>query len=168
MLARPALFFSSYAPLFLMLSLRFEVSWLRWACLGLCVVGIGALVWFFAASRTARHGRTRQVIAISNAGGAASSYLAGYLLPFLAVATPTASDIAAYGVFLAVAYSVNAKTGLLQVNPLIFLIPGRSIQSITLDGGKIHLVVAYGRVRVGDQISLQQVGDDDIYVMVRS
>ena len=168
MLARPALFLSSYAPLFLMLALRFELQWLSWACVGLCIAGVCALVCFFKANRSSRIAELGRVQSVSNAGASASAYLAGYLLPFVTVGTPTALDLVAYAIFFIVAYFVNAKTGLLQVNPLVFMMPHRSIQSITFDGGKVYLVVAYGRVRVGDEIRLQAVGDDDVYMMVRS
>lgn len=165
MLAKPALFVSSYAPLFLMLALRFELPCLRYACVGLGVVGILALIAFFAASKAAGSGQPRRVESVSNAGAAASAYLAGYLLPFLAVPQPTILDIASYALFFAVAYPVNSKTGLLQVNPLVFALPGRSIQTITFAGGKSYIVIARGRVRVGDEIRLRPVGNDDVYVM---
>lgn len=109
-----------------MLALRFELLWLRWACVGLCIVGVGALVWFFEASRISRIGEPRRVQSVSNAGASASAYLAGYLLPFVTIGTPTALDLVAYAIFFIVAYFVNAKTGLLQVNPLVFMMPNRS------------------------------------------
>jgi len=168
MLAKPALFLSSYAPLFLMLALRFELLWLRIACVTLGIAGIVALVLFFVASKASAIDSPRRVESVSNAGAAASAYLAGYLLPFLAVPQPTTADLLAYAVFFIVAYPVNAKTGLLQVNPLIFMLPGRSIQTLTFSGGKSYLVVALGRVRVGDEVRLQPVGNEDVYVMAPS
>lgn len=165
MLAKPALFLSSYSPLFFMLALRFEVCWLRYACIALGMLGIIALALFFRASRSASAGSARRVEAVSNAGAAASAYLAGYLLPFLALPEPKPLDLAAYAAFFIVAYPINAKTGLLQVNPLIFMLPGRSIQTITFAGGKSYLVIARGRVRVGDEIRLRAVGSEDVYVM---
>lgn len=166
MLAKPALFLSSYAPLFFMLALRFEVCWLRYVCAGLGVLGVLALWAFFFGSKAATTGDPRRVESISNAGAAASAYLAGYLLPFLALPEPKPLDIAAYVLFFVVAYPVNAKTGLLQVNPLIFALPGRSIQMITFASGKSYLVIACGRVRVGDKIRLRGVGGgEDVYVM---
>jgi hypothetical protein len=165
MLAKPALFLSSYAPLFFMLALRFEAPCLRLVCVGLGVLGVVALVWFFSASRSARLGDPRKVASVTNAGAAASAYLAGYLLPFLALPQPKALDLLAYGLFFLVAYPINAKTGLLQVNPLVFMLPGRSLQMITFGEGDSCLVVTRGRVREGDEIRLRAVGNEDIYVM---
>ncbi len=168
MLARPALFLSSYSPLFLMLALMFEPLWLRLTCIAIGVVGIIALWLFFAANKSARIGEPRRVAAVSNAGAAASAYLAGYLLPFVALREPTVLDLMAYMLFFVIAYAVNAKTGLLQVNPLIFLLPRRSLQVITFTEGKSYLVIVQGNVRVGDNIRLRAVGDEDVYVMVDS
>jgi hypothetical protein len=44
MLGKPLLFFSSYAPLFGLLAIRFQQSWLWISCIILAGLGVGSLV----------------------------------------------------------------------------------------------------------------------------
>lgn len=82
MLQRPLLFFSSYAPLFGILAIRFERPALMYACIGLAgVAALLGIIWLH--SRT--NGPEMVIASVNNAGGEAASYLAGYLLPFVTV-----------------------------------------------------------------------------------
>src|SRR5271163_2012183 len=102
-LTKPLMFLSSYAPLFIMLGIRFEDCVLQVVCAATAALGLVALP---VVMRLERAGSTSvySLISVKPAGSGASSYLAGYLLPFLTVSRPTALDLMAYGVFLIVAF----------------------------------------------------------------
>lgn len=63
-------------------------------------------------------------------GEGASSYLASYLLPFVTIGSPALPDLIAYTGFFLVAYVVTTKTGIIQVNPTLFL-AGYKVHAIT-------------------------------------
>ncbi|WP_280390948.1 hypothetical protein [Nocardia brasiliensis] len=99
----------------------------------LAVTGIFAavaLIHFNARDQPASY----RLIEVSSAGSEASSYLAGYLLPFLTVSTPSVSDIAAYVGFLVVAGVVHVKTAVVQINPTLYCL-GWSVLKVRDDRG---------------------------------
>lgn len=113
-------FLSSYAPLWIMLGLRFHPFWLR---IGLIVFGLvcGAYV-AFVLTRSANERPCNATLTITgNAGADVSGYVAAYLLPFLTAADPGAADLVAYAIFVAVAGLVYVRSGLMQVNPTVYL-----------------------------------------------
>lgn len=165
MIVRTLLFLSSYSPLFAILAVRFQPIWLKIALMALAICGILALILIFSVSRRSRLESGRKVSRVENSGAAASAYLAGYILPFIAEQSPTCADLLAYLLFGIVAFAVNSKTGLIQVNPLIFMIPGRSIVRVLTESNESLLIIAKGRVRAGDVVRLQPIGGEDIYVM---
>ena len=134
-ITKPLMFLSSYAPLLALLAIRFDDCRLRSVCAGLAVLGFVAL---FALMRLqhqppAYQGRYN-LTAVRQAGEGASSYLAGYLLPFVTIGSPGVRDIVAYLGFFLVAYVVTTRTGIIQVNPTLFL-AGYKIYRITDSAG---------------------------------
>lgn len=131
LLTKPLMFLSSYAPLLLILAIRFDPAWLRLTCMGLAALGIGGLLLVMRLQHEPpEHQARRELLEVRQAGEGASSYLAGYLLPFVTIGSPTPADLAAYGGFFVVAYVVTTRTGIIQVNPTLFLL-GYSVHSIT-------------------------------------
>lgn len=130
-LTKPLMFLSSYAPLFLILAVRFEGPFMRVVCVVLAVLGVGGLfvLMHFQHEPPSQQGRF-QLADVRQAGEGASSYLAGYLLPFVSIGDPTATDLIAYLGFFAVAYLVTTRTGIIQVNPTLFVF-----------GYRVHLIV---------------------------
>lgn len=134
-LTLPLMFLSSYAPLLLILAIRFEDSWLRLTCVALAVVGIVGLLALMCLHHEPLDQQGRHTLKeVRGAGEGASSYLAGYLLPFVTIGNPSLTDLAAYVGFFVVAYVVTTRTGIIQVNPTLFLL-GYRVDSITDEHG---------------------------------
>lgn len=147
-LTKPLMFLSSYAPLLLILAIRFEEGWLRITCATLAVLGVLGLLALMRfqherPEQQARHTLTK----VRQAGEGASSYLAGYLLPFVTISSPSLTDLAAYVGFFAVAYAVTTRTGIIQVNPTLFLFR-YTVDSITDEHGSQRYLLSRTRQRV--------------------
>jgi hypothetical protein len=158
MLQRPLLFFSSYAPLFGILAIRFERPALVYSCTGLAAAGVAALlaiIWVH--SRT--NGAEIVIASVNNAGGEAASYLAGYLLPFVTVSQPSARDVVAYIAFIVVAGVVHSRTSAIQVNPLLFLL-GWKILQVTTDSGATVFLITREVHFSGDTVLTSRLGGD--------
>jgi hypothetical protein len=61
-----------------------------------------------------------------DAGAEVSGYLAAYLVPFLVVVEPAPGDLVAYAIFLVVAGLIYVRSGLMQINPTVYLMNRRS------------------------------------------
>lgn len=141
-LTKPLMFLSSYAPLLLILAIRFEGFSLRIICVSLAVIGIVGLFVLMRFQHDAPEQRGRHtLIEARQAGEGASSYLAGYLLPFVIVDRPSMTDLAAYVGFFVVAYFITTRTRIVQVNPTLFLF-GYSIYSITDTNGSERYLIS--------------------------
>lgn len=142
-------FLSSYAPLWAMFALRFDSIWLRIFFALLCLCGILITTYVLRRNRSGRPSNT--TITVAGDGGAeVSGYLAAYLLPFLTLAAPSLLDGLAYVIFFAVAGVVYVRSGLMQVNPTIYLLGWR---------------VARGTIAVGGAAGSR--GAKEIYVITR-
>jgi hypothetical protein len=158
MLGKPLLFFSSYAPLFGLLAIRFEQRWLWIPCAALAMLGVVSL-WFLL-HLDARSSRGPHVLASArDAGPEAASYLASYLLPFLTVTTPTVRDIVAYIGFLVVAASIYLRSSIVQVNPLLYLL-GYRVLSVTDDQGLRAYMVTRRAVTSGSTVLATRFRDE--------
>jgi hypothetical protein len=143
MLGRPLLFLSSYAPLFALLAIRFEVRWLWISCTVLALLGVAALWLLLRLDARAAPG-PHVLESVRDDSGEAASYLASYLLPFLTVATPSVRDVLAYAGFLLVAASISLKSSAVQANPLLYLL-GYRVLSVT-DSQGMHAYMVTRRV----------------------
>jgi hypothetical protein len=158
MFAKPLLFLSSYAPLFAILALRIEDTWIRIVAAGLAAAGVAALIAVLNLDRrSARAGST--ITSVRNAGAEASSYLAGYLLPFLTVSQPTTTDVVAYVLFLGIVGVVTVKTGVIQVNPLLFVFR-YSVFQVTDATGAEYYLLSKRKIRAGEEVTTTSLNDD--------
>jgi hypothetical protein len=153
-------FLSSYAPLWLMLGLRFRPLPLR---IGLFLVAIGGFVYVRLILRR-REGElpSNDSLTITGDGGAdVSGYLAAYLLPFLTVAEPSASDLAAYVIFMVVAGLVYVRSGLMQVNPTIYLFKYKVLRASlpVRDTAKEVFVITRADLRIASKLNAEPLGD---------
>ena len=158
MLGRPLLFLSSYAPLFALLAIRFQPRWLWISCVVLAALGVASLLWLLKLDNRASKA-PYTLASVRDAGGEAASYLATYLLPFLAVSTPTARDVIAYAGFLLVAALISIRSDVAQVNPLLYLL-GYRVMSIT-DSNRLsaYLITRHSR-RAGDCVQATRFRGD--------
>lgn len=168
------MFLSSYAPLFLLLAIRFDGPALRIACGVAAVVGV---VGMLALLHRQQHGPPAlpyKVIDAQPAGTEASAYLAGYLLPFVTASEPGTRDLVAYVLFGVVAYAVHARTGIIQVNPLLFVL-GWSVLRVTTTSrsstsgpgaaaypatGSSRYLITKRRIVPPEEVSASRMADD--------
>lgn len=149
-LTRPLMFLSSYAPLLLILTIRFEDLWLRIACLVLAAVGfLGFLLWLRLHREPLQQQGRHTLRTVRGAGEGASSYLASYLLPFVTIGSPSGTDLLAYFLFFCVAYVVTTRTGIIQVNPTLFLV-GYRIDAITDEHGAQRYLLRKAKQKVSE------------------
>ena len=132
-----------------MFALRFEFTWLR-VVFGILCLG-GVLVAAYLLQRNRSDLPSNQKITVIGDGGAeVSGYLAAYLLPFLSLAAPPLLDGFSYLIFLVVAGTVYIRSGLMQVNPTIYLLGWR---------------VARGAIVVGKQGGVEV--SKEVYVITK-
>jgi hypothetical protein len=139
LVVRSFLFLSSYAPLFIILAIRFQGAALRGVCAGLAVVGLGYLaVVLWVIPRTTQQ-RVYPVEEVKDASGEVAGYLATYLVPFVAVTSPSAADVIGYCILALVVLVIFMRSDLAQINPALYLL-GRRVASITVGGCRYYLV----------------------------
>lgn len=154
-------FLSSYAPLWVMLGLRFDKLGLR---IGLIAFGLAcaALVAFLLARGAGERPSNTELTIAGDAGAEVSGYLAAYLLPFLTVAKPSANDLAAYAIFIAVSGLVYVRSGLMQINPTVYLMNRRVLRAtIPVVGGatKEVFVITTRDLRVPHTLKAERFAD---------
>lgn len=163
-----SLFLSSFAPLFLLLALRFEERklWLPLALL--------AVLGLFLLSRLLRQRATvqpspRTFVNVRDEGAQVAGYLASYILPLLAISKPSWRDLVAYSLFLALYAVVYINSDLMQVNPMLYLDGYRlyAAESATT-GQTCYLLVKrnQGRPLPGD-LRVSDVADNLLFVHPR-
>ena len=144
----------------IMLGLRFDPFWLR---IGLIAFGFacGAYVAFML-TRSADERPSNATLTITgDAGVDVSGYLAAYLLPFLTVADPKATDLAAYTIFFAVAGLVYVRSGLMQINPTVYLMNRKVLRATIPVKGMTKEVFVISRqdLRVATTLSAERFSD---------
>jgi hypothetical protein len=139
LVVRGFLFLSSYAPLFVILAIRFQVAALRGVCAGLAVVGLGYLAIVLWVIPRAAQQRVYPVEEVNDASGEVAGYLATYLVPFVTVTSPSAADVIGYCILALVVLVIFMRSDLAQINPALYLL-GRRVASITAGGRSYYLV----------------------------
>ena len=162
---RVRLFFSSYAPLFLLLALRVEDDMVRLIVLLLGLVGLldaaRLVLW-----QPGRVGPSPYTISeVADHGSQVAGYLVAYLLPFLAIADPSASDLAAYALFLLIVAVIFVRSDMTEINPALYLL-GRRVVQIKTDEGWSGFAVVRGLPEAGDTLRAAHL-DQGILVEVR-
>lgn len=158
MLGKPLLFLSSYAPLFGLLAIRFSDWRVSGVCYTLAAIGLISLpVLLRLGQRTSPS--PHRLASVRNAGSEAGAYLAGYLLPFLTISTPTLRDVIAYSLFIVVVAAVTLRTSVMQVNPLLYLL-GYSVFEVRDDKGLVAYLVSRTKVSPGDEVLASRLADD--------
>ncbi len=159
------LFVSSYAPLFLLLALRLEGDIVRLLILLLGIIGlldaVRLVLW-----QPRRIGPSPYTVReVADHGSQVAGYLVTYLLPFLAIADPTASDLAAYSLFLLIVAVIFVRSDMAEINPTLYLL-GRRVVQIKTDEGWSGFAVVRGLPQPGDTLRAAHL-DQGILVEVR-
>jgi hypothetical protein len=161
MISRLSLVVSSYAPLFVLLAVRFRDPRLWISCLAAALVGLIAL-WYLLHRDRRASAPSFMLASVQSAGAEAVGYLGAYLLPFLTVSSPGVRDLIAYAGFFVIAVVVHLRTAIVPVNPLLYLV-GWSVYSVesTPQGGQAFkgFLVARGRVLSGETIRASRFDD---------
>lgn len=154
-------FLSSYAPLWLMLGLRFDPLWLSGVLISVSLL-CGGVVGFLVTRSAAERPSSTTLTVVGDGGSEVSGYIASYLLPFLTIGDPGAREFAMYGVFLLVAGLVYVRSGLMQVNPTIYMF-NRGVKRATIaarGGGTAEVFVITRRnLRAGDRVHAERFSD---------
>jgi hypothetical protein len=144
MVIRLRLFAGSYAPLFVMLALRFDGEVLR--------ISVGAAGALFLADTARlvlwqpRHvaASPYRVTEVRDHGSQVAGYLATYLLPLLVVPTPSLGDLLAYGLFFVVVAVVYVRSEMLDINPTLYVLGLRVLEVSTAEGWAGYAIVRSG------------------------
>lgn len=121
LLTRTRLFLVSYAPLSLIMAARADAATLPttlWTVLGLAGL---ADAWRLTHGATRRTATAVTLTEVKDRGGAASGYVATYLLPFVASDPSDYGDILAYIIYVVVLWVVYVRSDLALVNPTLYL-----------------------------------------------
>lgn len=158
-------FLSSYSPLWAMFALRFDPIWLRILFVVLFVLGVLVAGFLLARGRSDRPSNIA-ITTTGDGGSEVSGYLAAYLLPFLVIPAPSVLDAAAYLTFLYVAGVIYVGSGLMQINPTVYVLRRRVLRaSIPVAGvsGKtlekeVFVITRLDR-RMGERIYAERFSD---------
>jgi hypothetical protein len=138
-LVRLQLFLSSYAPLFAILAIRFDGTALKTVCA--CLAGYGVLYLMVVVWVVPRLAQPRDypVVSVDDAAGEVAGYLATYLLPFVAVPSPSGADLAGYCIVGVVIAVIFTRSELARINPTLYLL-GWRVAVIGTGGTRWYLV----------------------------
>lgn len=146
-MTRVGLFISSYAPLFLILAVRFTQTWLVALCGLLAAAGVAMAIWILW-SHGAASSAPLEITDVDDGGEQAASYLITYLLPFVAVDEPSVREVIAYGIFIIVGALVYVRSDMQVVNPLFYVLR-RRILKVKTRNGRILYAIARRRLLPG-------------------
>jgi hypothetical protein len=128
------LLLSSYAAMFIAMALRFDCPhWLRWACIGLAVIGVAATFYFLSLTKSLSHD-SATLASVDDRGADVAGYLATYLLPLVVVGAPKLNDILAYALILCVIGLVYVRSRMVQINPTFYVLGYRLFYVATDEG----------------------------------
>jgi hypothetical protein len=139
LLGRVVLLGGAYAPAALIIGARTVPALGGWGAVGLGVIGIG--VWsLFLAWLPHAQPREIEIATVEPADTEVTAYIASYLLPILAAASPTTGDIVAYAICGLLILIVAFAADLGSVNPVVYLFRLRVMRA-RVDGGHVIILV---------------------------
>lgn len=139
---RLVLLAAAYAPLLLLLAVldSFGITWLRWALVGLSIVGVLGTVLFLRVAVARRNAVPELVWEARPREGEALKFFASYVVPFFVTqsAAPTVRwGLALYIVIIAVLY---VQADMYFSNPLLGLLGYRVFELTRQDGGFLLVI----------------------------
>ena len=150
-----ALFLCSYAPLFLILAIRITTHWLEVLCAGLFVLGlVGGLA--VVVRYRGVSGRSWTATRVEDRGTEVAGYLASYILPFVVVPEPSWRDLIGYAIFFLVAGTIYIRSGMLQINPTLYLF-GWRVFAVNLGDRWTGYALTRGSLARGDTVEVRRV-----------
>jgi hypothetical protein len=149
------LFLCSFAPLFLILAVRFTDHWLQAVCGALFLLGLGGGLAVVLRYRGVS-GRSWTVTRVEDRGADVAGYLASYILPFVVLPEPSWRDLVGYLIFLIVAATIYIRSGMLQINPTLYLL-GWRIFAVSIGETWSGYALARGPLAQGDIVQVRRV-----------
>lgn len=154
------LFLSSFAPLFLLLAIRFGTMALRIASGALALIGFAGLLVVLRTGSARKTSETVTPLALDDKGADVSGYLAAYLMPLLVLPDPSLADGLAYALFLLVAGVVYARSRMLQINPTLYLFSYRVFLISQSQEGFQGYIISRGELTAGAPLSVARLRDN--------
>lgn len=151
------LFLCSFGPLFLILAIRFRDPWLEAICAAGFIVGVGGgigIIWRYRGVS----GRSWTATRTEDRGGEVAGYLASYILPFVVIPEPGWRDLVGYAIFLAVAATIYIRSGMLQINPTLYLL-GWRVFAVTVGDDWSGFAISRRKLVPGDSFEVRRVSD---------
>ncbi len=151
--ARIRLFVSSYAPLFLILAVRFDTRWLQITCAALFTFGVFTAWLLVHRAKTKTLPVAITVARADDLGAEVGGYLTSYLLPFITVSSPSTEDVISYFIFLMVACVIYVRSDLVRANPTFYLVGYRILGITTRTGTRTYLLTKR-EPRIGETVQV--------------
>lgn len=161
LLIRFLLCLSSYFPLAVIFAIQFFFKCDRWAGIGALAVGVAGLIGISVYLRfVCRLNPMKvKVESVVRRDGEAMSYIVSYLLPFIALPTEDAANVASLGVFLFVLIVLYMNSDMMHINPMLNLM-GWHVYEITLTDGETRALISKQRIRKGREANIIHMSDD--------
>ena len=157
---RIILFFSSYAPLFLIIAMR---GWRdsRYFAVTLVAVSVASVIVLFLFLRIARKlaADRIKVDSVASRDGDSMSYIVTYLLPFLAVKLNDVTDVGSLGVMLLVIAVLYVNSNMIYTNPVLNIAGYHIFEIHDADGKASALISRHAYIRTDSDIDVISLGD---------
>jgi len=159
--ARITLFVGSYTPLALIFVVLYVgkqnvVAAIAGVCFVIGLLGPRVLLWLVA---TDTEPLTDKVVEGHTRGDEVMGYVAGYLIPFLALNLADWRQMLCLIIFVGILGYLYVTTDMLYINPILSLM-GYKVYDVTLEKNGRYRIISHGRLRCGDSVLLAKVSSD--------
>ncbi|HZS78714.1 MAG TPA: hypothetical protein VFA41_19035 [Ktedonobacteraceae bacterium] len=161
LVVRCLLFLSSYFPLALIFFLLFVEQQPLWSSviLAIALFGLIVMILFFLVFAPRLGAFQEKVTGLERRDGDVMSYIASYLLPFVAIPFSGWQQGAALLVFILVLGIVYVNSNMIHVNPMLNLM-GYHLYSVTVEKSQVpHALITQRRVALGETLHVIDIGD---------
>jgi hypothetical protein len=155
------LFLSSYFPLALIFFVLCIVRYPVWAflILALGLAGLAVLLLYFFSFAPRLGSFQEKVTGLQKRDADVMSYIASYLIPFVAFPFEGWQQLVALLVFIGVLGIVYVNSNMIQVNPMLNLF-GYHLYEITVEKSQVpHAFITHNRAGLGQTIHIIDIGD---------
>ena len=158
---RVMLFLSSYFPLALIFFVLYVVQHPLWAIaiLILGLAGLVVLLLYFLRFAPRLGSFQEKITGMQRRDADVMSYVASYLIPFVAIPFGGWQQAVALLLFMGVLGIVYVNSNMIQVNPMLNLF-GYHLYEITVERSQVpHSFITHNRVALGSVIHIIDIGD---------
>jgi hypothetical protein len=158
---------AAYAPLIVLLAVldSFRVQWLRWAFVGMALLGIAGTVVFLLVAVPRRNPTLERVHSAKPREGEALKFFASYVVPFFVTATAPAPARWGLLIYLAMIALLYVQGDMYFSNPLLAALGYRIFELSRADQGFLLVISRSWHIAPGEVLSLVPLGG---YIYVES